>query len=195
METEVLSLHYASKRERFFAIIIFSLMLISFIVHLCVFSNILYKNIVYGYEQTEISKSNGTNQSILKNNKNFDDLIDTILLPFFCVMAHLIWTIVPIVVLDRCCISNSTSIYRILLKLFICTCPSLICNELSILFICHPKLLINDLLIISIKWLIFIATIIICFWTGILSDINKWRGIHGGQIAPKQYSSLYLFDN
>ncbi|CAF4581190.1 unnamed protein product, partial [Rotaria sp. Silwood2] len=139
--------------------------------------------------------NSSSNHTTLLNKKNVDDLIATILLPFFCVMAHLIWTIVPIVVLDRCCISNSKSIYRILLKVFICTCPSLLCNELSIIFICHNKFLINDPLIISIKWLIFIATIFISFWTGILSDTNKWRGIHGGQIAPKQYSSLYLFEN
>jgi hypothetical protein len=27
----------------------------------------------------------------------------------------------------------------------------------------------------------------------IISDKQKWRGIHGGQIAPQQHSPLYLF--
>jgi len=85
--------------------------------------------------------------------------------------------------------------YRIILKLFICTCPLLLSCELSIIFICHIKFIKIDFLIITIKWLIFIGTILISFWTGILSDNNKWRGIHGGQIAPELQSPLYLFLN
>jgi hypothetical protein len=45
------------------------------------------------------------------------------------------------------------------------------------------------------KWLIFIATFFISFWTGVISDKQKWRGIHGGQIAPQQHSPLYLYQN
>jgi hypothetical protein len=110
-------------------------------------------------------------------------------------MAHLIWTIVPIVILDQCCLTNNKSIYQITLKLFICTIPLLLCSELSISYVYHLNYLKYDLLMISIKWLIFIGTILISFWTGILSDRNKWRGIHGGQIAPKQHLPLYLFQN
>jgi hypothetical protein len=120
-----------------------------------------------------------------------DVLFDQNFLPLFCIFAHLIWTIVPMIVLDQCCIS----IYRITFKLFICTCPLLLCNELSFIFVCHVNLLTNDLLIIVVKWLIFIATILICFWTGIISDKNKWKGIHGGQIAPELHSPLYRFEN
>jgi len=99
------------------------------------------------------------------------------------------------IVLDQCCLINNKSIYKILLKVLICTCPLLLCCELSIIFVCHIKFIKNDLLIIAIKWLIFIGTILISFWTGILSDNNKWRGIHGGQIAPEFQSPLYLFQN
>jgi hypothetical protein len=48
---------------------------------------------------------------------------------------------------------------------------------------------------ISIKWLIFFGTILISFWTGILSEKNKWRGIHGGQIAPEHHFPLDIFQN
>jgi hypothetical protein len=47
--------------------------------------------------------------------------------------------------------------------------------------------------LVTIKWFIFLGTILISFWTGIISDQNKWRGIHGGQIAPEQHSPLYSF--
>jgi hypothetical protein len=124
---------------------------------------------------------------------NATDIFDINLLPFFCIMAHLIWTIVPIVVLDQCCITNNKSIYQIIFKLFICTCPLLFCSELSISFVTHVKHLRSDLLLICMKWLIFIATFLISFWTGVISDKQKWRGIHGGQIAPQQHSPLYLF--
>jgi hypothetical protein len=100
---------------------------------------------------------------------------------------------VPIVILDQCCLLNNKSIYRILFKLFICTCPLLLCNELSIIFLCHVNNLRNDPLLVTIKWLIFLGTILISFWTGIISDQNKWRGIHGGQIAPEHHSPLYSF--
>jgi hypothetical protein len=129
------------------------------------------------------------------NSKTFDDLFDLNLLPLFCILAHLIWTIVPIIVLDQCCLINNKSMCRIILKLFICTCPLLLSCELSIIFICHIKFIKIDFLIITIKWLIFIGTILINIWTGILSDNNKWRGIHGGQIAPELQSPLYLFQN
>ena len=65
----------------------------------------------------------------------------------------------------------------------------------NIIFVCYSQSLINEPLLISIKWLVFIATLFICFWTGILSDENKWRGIHGGQVAPEQHSTLYQFEN
>jgi hypothetical protein len=126
---------------------------------------------------------------------NATDIFDINLLPFFCIMAHLIWTIVPIVVLDQCCITNNKSIYQIIFKLFICTCPLLFCSELSISFVTHVKHLQSDLLLICMKWLIFIATFFISFWTGVISDKQKWRGIHGGQIAPQQHSPLYLYQN
>jgi len=59
----------------------------------------------------------------------------------------------------------------------------------------HIKFLTYDFLIISIKWFIFLATILMSFWMGILSDNNKWRGIHGGQIAPEFRYPLNLFQN
>jgi hypothetical protein len=99
------------------------------------------------------------------------------------------------VVLDQYYLLNNPSICQIIFKLFLCTCPLLLCNELSLIFVCHIQFLTNNLLMIMIKWLIFIATILICFWTGILSDKKKWRGIHGGQIAPELYSALYQFQN
>jgi len=135
------------------------------------------------------------NKTKLINNKIVDDIFDINLLSLFCIMAHLIWTIVSIVVLDQCCLLNKKSIYRIILKLFICTCPLLLCSELSILLVSHIQFLKYDLLIISIKWFIFLATIFMSFWMGILSDKNKWRGIHGGQIAPELHQPLHLFQN
>jgi hypothetical protein len=131
------------------------------------------------------------NKSELINNVLFDQNF----LPFFCIFAHLIWTIVPMVVLDQCCLSNNPSICRIIFKLFICTCPLLLCSELSLIFVCHIKFLTIDFLMITIKWFVFVGTILICFWTGVLSDKNKWRGIHGGQIAPELHSPLYRFEN
>ena len=133
-----------------------------------------------------------TNDSIKFNS---DEIFDINLLSLLCITAHLIWTIVPIVVLDQCCKSNKKSFLKIILKLFICTCPLLFCSELSISFVYHINYLRNDFLLICIKWLIFIGTILISFWTGVISDKNQWRGIHGGQIAPQQHSPLYLFDN
>ena len=168
---------------------IFLLMLISFFLHVCVFADVFVKNINLENNQTNIQSKN------LSKNSTKIELIDISILPFFCLMAHLIWTIVPIVILDQCCIRNTKSLFKIILKLFICTFPLLLCSELSISFLSHLMDLKNDLLFISIKWLIFISTIFICFWTGILSDKNKWRGIHGGQIAPQQHSPLYLFQN
>ena len=120
-------------------------------------------------------------------------MFDINLLPFFCILSHLIWTIVPFVVLDQCCLFNNKSISEIVLKLFICTCPLLVSCELTIIFISHITFIKNDLLFIGIKWLIFISTILISFWTGTLSDKNKWRGIHGGQIAPECNSPINLF--
>ena len=37
-------IHYASKRERIFALTIFLLMLMSFFLHLCAFADIFFKN-------------------------------------------------------------------------------------------------------------------------------------------------------
>jgi hypothetical protein len=126
-------------------------------------------------------------------NANLTDIFDVNLLPCFCIFAQLIWTIVPLVVIDRCCIANCKSIWQTTFKLLTCTLPLLLCNELSLILISHMNFLSNEPLMIMIKWLIFIATILISFWTGTLSDQEKWRGIHGGQIAPEQQSPLYLF--
>lgn len=128
-----------------------------------------------------------------RDDPDVNDIFDIDLLPFFCVMAHLIWTIVPIVVLDQCCTTNKKSVFRIVMKLFICTCPILLCSELSLLFVCHISLIRHDPLFVIVKWLIFLATILISFWTGTLSNKEKWRGIHGGQIAPEQHSPVHLF--
>lgn len=127
---------------------------------------------------------------MLPSHTNLNDFIDNNLLMFFCVIAQVIWTIVAIVVLDQYYVSETKSIHKVLSKLFICTLPLLFCSELSISFICHADFVLNDLFIVLIKWSIFIATIFISFWTGILSDKNK---IHGGQVAPKQQSPLYQF--
>ncbi|CAF1383077.1 unnamed protein product [Adineta ricciae] len=135
------------------------------------------------------------NSSKLNSSNNINDLFDLNLLPFFCVLAHLIWTIVLIVLLDQCCVMTTKSLCQILLKLIISTCPLLLCSELSLIFICYINQLKIDLLIIVIKWLIFLSTFFISFWTGTLSDQKKWRGIHGGQIAPELHSPLYLFTN
>lgn len=107
-------------------------------------------------------------------------------------MAHLVWTIVPMVILDRCCVSSTTIHIQILFKLFICTCPQLLSNELSIIFLSHKKLLLNEPLLICIKWLIFVAAIFISFWTGIVSEKKKWRGIHGEKIVPEHYCASYI---
>ena len=126
------------------------------------------------------------------------DLFDANILPLFCLFAHLIWMIVPLVILDQCWISNERNLIGILLKLFVCTCPLLLCHELSlivVLIIDQSQFLANSILIILIKWLVFIATILISFWTGILTDKTKWRGIHGGQVAPELHSPLYHFEN
>ncbi|CAF3234842.1 unnamed protein product [Rotaria socialis] len=195
MQTETTSLHYASKRERLLTVIIYSLMSISFLLHFCVFSQIFFRNITGRSYEIGQTKNNSTHSSTLINSSNTVDVLDTILLPFFCVMAHFIWTIVPIVVLDRCYVSNTKLLYRMLFKLFVCTCPQLLCNELSIVFVSHTQFFNNDPLLICIKWLIFLATILISFWTGILSNKNTWLGIHGGQIAPKQHYPSYLFVN
>jgi len=192
-------IHYASKRERLLGLTIFLLLIMSFFFHLCAFGEIFFKN-----NQMETKSIKNISYFIcqflfsLENNTisiKLDDLFDINLLPFFCILAHLIWTIVPIVVLDQCCILNNKSISKIILKLVICTFPLLLCSELSIIFVCHIHFLKNDFLIVTMKWFIFIATIFICFWTGILSDKNKWRGIHGGQIAPELNSPLDLFQN
>ena len=76
-----------------------------------------------------------------------------------------------------------------------CTCPLFLCNELSIIYVCYTKYSLNDPLTICIKWLLFFAALFISFWTGILNDKSKWRGIHGGRVAPKQHPPLYLFEN
>jgi hypothetical protein len=47
--------HYASKRERLLAVTIFLLMLMSFFLHLCAFSDIFFRNLDYQQKnQTEI---------------------------------------------------------------------------------------------------------------------------------------------
>ncbi|UJR34306.1 hypothetical protein I4U23_021709 [Adineta vaga] len=154
MEREDNQYHFASKRERLLAFFIIFLTVISFFLHLTVFTDILYKNFDSIQNQTDTK-----------------------------------------IVLDQCCVLTNQSFYQILLKLIICTCPLLLCSELSLIFVCYINHISNDILIITIKWLIFLATILICFWTGTLSDSNQWRGIHGGQIAPEVNSPLYLFQN
>ncbi|CAF0766672.1 unnamed protein product [Adineta steineri] len=185
-------LYYASRRERLLALLILLLILMSFFLHLSSFADIMFKNFDLANNQTKIKQNNDTT---LLNNKSIDDIFDINLLPFFCILAHLIWTIVLLVALDQCCIFNNKSIHKVLFKLFICTCPLLLCSELSIVFVFHINGVKNDLLFITIKWLLFIGTILISFWTGVISDKDKWRGIHGGQIAPEHNTPLYLFQN
>lgn len=122
------------------------------------------------------------------------DLFDENILPLFCVLTHFIWTIVPLVILDQCCTTKTNSLLNIVMKLFVCTFPLLICSELSLIVVCLNELSRNHLLFIGMKWLIFLSTILMSFWTGILNDQTKWRGIHGGQIAPERHSPLYQFE-
>lgn len=203
--------YYASRRERFLGIIIFLLLLFSFFVHLSAFVDVSLKNFQpEKVNQTEIKSKDLNlfyfhnylflfcleNVSVSNdNNKQFDDLIDLNMLAFFCILAHLIWTIVPIVALDQCCVLNNKSSCRIVLKLLICTCPLLLSSELSMVFVSQINFLKTNILLIIIKWFIFLAAILISFWTGILSDKNKWHGIHGGKIAPEFHLPLYMVEN
>ena len=122
------------------------------------------------------------------------DLFDKNILPLFCIFAHLIWTIIPLVVLDQCCTTNHKSFIGILMKLFLCTFPLLICSELSLIVVSHNQFSTKHLFIILMKWFIFVSTILMSFWTGILNDQTKWRGIHGGQVAPELQSPFYQFE-
>jgi len=52
-------MYYASKRERLLAITIFLLMLTSFFLHLCAFSDIFFRNLDYQQKnETEIKSKN-----------------------------------------------------------------------------------------------------------------------------------------
>ena len=191
-------LRIVGRRERWLATSIFLLMFFSFLLHLCAFSNVFLGSMNQPTDDSQVERehtpsSDRSNSSHVTRKKNQSmSSFDVHLLPFFCLMAHLIWTIVPVVVLDPCCASNIKSLCRIVLKVGICTLPLLLCTELSLLLIGHLTVLPNEPLLLAIKWLTFISALFISFWTGTLSDRTKWRGIHGGQIAPEHLYPFHL---
>ena len=126
------------------------------------------------------------------NSTQTNDLFDANLLPILFVLTHLIWTIVPIVILDQCCLSTHKSFVKILLKLLVCTCPLLVCNDLTFVFVCDFKSIEENFLLIVMKWFVCLSTIFVSFWTGTLSTKDKHHSLHGSKVSPELRSTLYF---
>lgn len=126
------------------------------------------------------------------NSTKTNDLFDANLLPILFVLTHLIWTIVPIVILDQCCLSTHKSFVKILLKLLVCTCPLLVCNDLTFVFVCDFKSIEENFLLIVMKWFVCLSTIFVSFWTGTLSTKDKHHSLHGSKVSPELRSALYF---
>ena len=93
-------------------------------------------------------------------------------LPFWCLVAHLIWILVPSVLLPA---PRSSSLGRISLKLFVCTLPMLFCGEISLLLLSQLTCSSTECFLLAIKWSIFVSGLLISFWTGTFNHPSMLR--------------------
>lgn len=94
----------------------------------------------------------------------------------FCLAVSFIWTLVSIVLLDPWLINASQSIPTTVIKMMICTCPSLFSLEISCLFLLPSPfdLSVDEIHLILIKWLIFFSMMCRSFWNGTLLAVKRW---------------------